>query len=86
MARTVKSKDLRRRMHTQLFLSAIRVEECLLILTIVRFERFFDPNACIKTQNGDNSDEDETKYTCNNDNQRLSFRIDEVGSDASRRR
>ena len=37
MASRVNSDDLRQRMHTQLFLLVVRVQTCLLVLTIVRF-------------------------------------------------
>lgn len=46
----VNGNDLRQRMRTQLFLSAIRIETCLLVLTIVRFQRLFDPHVCVEAQ------------------------------------
>ena len=58
----------------------------LLVLTVVCFERLFDPQICVETQQRDECDQDKKKYTCDDDHQGLRLRIDEVGSDTSRGR
>ena len=73
------------RMRIQLSPLVVHIEICLLVLTIVSFQRLFDPQICVETQQRDEYDQDQTKYTCNDDHQGLRLRVDEVWSDTCRR-